>query len=55
MSTNDAKKLAKDFIDAQKRILEEHGDTIVRSKYKDAVEGARKTFLAMSAKPPQQT
>ncbi len=55
MSKNDVKKLAEQFIAEQKRILEEHGDTIVRSKYKDAIEGARKTFSAISAKPPQQS
>jgi hypothetical protein len=51
MSKHDAKELAKRFIDEQSRILESHGDSVVRSKYKDAVAGAQKTFEAISAKP----
>ena len=50
MSSDDIKKLAQQFIDEQKRILEEHGDGVVRSKYKDAVASAQKTFEAISAK-----
>jgi hypothetical protein len=48
MSTDDTKKLAKQFIDDQKRILEQHGDRVVRSKYKDAIAGAQRTFEAIS-------
>lgn len=48
MSDAQIKKLAKTFIDEQKKILEEYGDGVVRSKYKDAVEGARKTFRMIS-------
>ncbi len=48
MSSKQIKQLAKEFIDQQKRILEQHGDRIVRSKYRDAVDGARKTFEAIS-------
>ena len=43
------KQLAKNFIDDQKRILTKHGDGIVKSKCRDAVDGARKTFETISA------
>jgi hypothetical protein len=49
MSTDQAKKLAKQFIEDQKQILEAHGDKVVRSKCKDAIEGAQRTFEALSA------
>jgi hypothetical protein len=49
MSDARIKKLAKTFIEEQKRILEEYGDGVVRSKYKEAVEGARKTFRMISS------
>jgi hypothetical protein len=51
MSNAQIKILAKQFIDEQKRILEEHGDRVVRSKYKEAIVSAEKTFQKMSAKP----
>lgn len=54
MSKQELRELAKRFIDDQKHILESHGDTIVRSKYKEAVAAAQKTFEAISAKPPAQ-
>ncbi len=49
MSTDQARKLAKQFIDDQKQILEAHGDSIVRSKYNDAVAGAQRTFETLCA------
>ena len=49
MSDAQIKKLAKTFIEEQKRILEEYGDGVVRAKCKDAVEGARKTFRMISS------
>lgn len=48
MSTDQAKKLATQFINEQKRILESHGDKIVQSKYRDAIAGAQRTFAAIS-------
>lgn len=48
MSSEQAKKLAKQFIEDQKQIIESHGDQVVRSKYRDAVEGAQRTFEAIS-------
>jgi|HubBroStandDraft_6_1064221.scaffolds.fasta_scaffold572400_1 hypothetical protein len=48
MSDAQIKKLARTFIEEQKRILEEYGDGVVRSKCKDAVEGAQKTFRMIS-------
>jgi hypothetical protein len=50
MSDAQIKKLARTFIEEQKRILEKYGDGAVRgAKYRDAVEGARKTFSMISA------
>lgn len=51
MSRDQLKKFAKQFIDDQKRILEEHGDKVIHSKYKEAIDSAQKTFEAISAKP----
>ena len=51
MSEKELKKFARDFIHEQKRILEEHGDKVVRSKYNDAVTSAEKTFRSISSKP----
>lgn len=51
MSKDQIKKFAKDFIEEQKRILEAHGDRVVRSKYNDAILSAQRTFEAISAKP----
>ena len=51
MSKKQLKQLAKTFIEEQKRILEEYGDGVVRSKYNDAIASAQKTFASMSAKP----
>jgi len=48
MSNQQIKQLAKEFIDSQKRILEEHGDRVVRAKYKDAIADAQKTFQTIS-------
>jgi hypothetical protein len=55
MSNNDVKKLAKRFIDEQRRILERHGDGIVRSKYKEAIAGAQKTFEGIISAKSQVT
>jgi hypothetical protein len=51
MSNDQIKKLAKTFIEEQRRILEEHGDGVVRSKYNAAIASAQKTFASMTAKP----
>ena len=51
MSDREIKKLARLYIDGQKKILEEHGDSIVRSKYKEAVASAEKTFRTIASKP----
>ena len=37
MSKDQAKKLAEKFIEEQARILEEYGDSVVKSKRKNAV------------------
>lgn len=57
MSKNEVKKLAKKYIEDQKQILESHGDSVVRSKYKQALEGAQKTFeiLTTSARSAGST
>lgn len=44
MSKNEAKELAKRYIQEQKKVLESHGDSVVRGKFKEAVNGAQKTF-----------
>jgi hypothetical protein len=49
MSEAEIKKLAKTFIEEQKKILEQHGDGIARGKYKEALAGAQKTFQMISA------
>ncbi len=54
MSTEQIRKFARQFIDEQKKILEEHGDAIVRSKYKAAIRSAQRTFEEISAKPSQR-
>jgi hypothetical protein len=48
MSDAQIKKLARTFIEEQKKILEEYGDGVVRSKCADAVKGAQKTFRMIS-------
>jgi hypothetical protein len=47
MTDTEVKKLARQFMNEQKEILEEHGDTVVRSKYKEAVLSAERTFRAI--------
>lgn len=49
MSSTQIKELAEQFIEEQKHVLEQHGDAIVRARYKEAVDGARKTFETISA------
>jgi hypothetical protein len=46
MSSQQAKELAQKFIEEQKRILNKHGDTSVRTK--EAVTSAQKTFQNLS-------
>ena len=49
MSSEQAKRLAKQFIEDQKQILEAHGDKVIRgAKYKDALAGAERTFQLIS-------
>jgi hypothetical protein len=48
MSEAQIKKLAKEFIEEQKRILVQHGDRVVSKKYKEALAGAQKTFQMIS-------
>jgi hypothetical protein len=51
MSKERAKKLARQFIEEQKRILEECGDGVVKSKCKDAVASVQEIFQAIASKP----
>jgi len=46
-----AKKIARQFISDQKRILEEFGDSAVSAKYKEAIASAEKTFQVLCSKP----
>ena len=39
-----SKELAKKYLDEQRKVLESHGDSVVRGKVKDAMSGAQKTF-----------
>jgi hypothetical protein len=50
MSEKQAKKLATQFIEDQKRILEEYGDSVVKSKCKDAVASVQQLFQAIASK-----
>jgi hypothetical protein len=47
MSDDRAKQRAQKFIEEQKRILVEHGDSVVQSKCKDAVSSVTKVFKAI--------
>jgi hypothetical protein len=51
MSADQAKKLAQKFIEDQKRILEEYGDSVVKSKCKDAVASVQEIFKAIASRP----
>ena len=55
MSGAQIKKIAKTFIEDQKRILEQHGDGIAKSKYKEAVAGAQRTFQMISSASAKMT
>ena len=48
MSEAQLKKLAKTFIEEQKKILKQHGDGVAKGKYKEALAGAQKTFQMIS-------
>jgi uncharacterized membrane protein len=51
MSKEQAKKLAEKFIEEQERILVEYGDSVVKSKRKNAVASVQQIFQAIAAKP----
>lgn len=55
MSEAQIKKLAKTFIEEQKRILEQHGDGVAKSKYREAVAGAQRTFQMISSASAKMT
>jgi hypothetical protein len=55
MSRIDTRTLARQFMEEQKRILEEYGDSVVFSKYKNAVTSAEKTFGEMCQRATQRT
>jgi hypothetical protein len=48
--TDEARALARKFIEEQKRILEEHGDGVVEEKYKHAVASVQEVFQTLAAK-----
>ena len=50
MSEEQAKKLAEKFINEQVKILEEFGDSAVKSKRKDAVASVQQIFQAIGSK-----
>jgi hypothetical protein len=51
MSKERAKKLAEKFIDEQAKILEEYGDSVIKSKRKSAVASVQQIFQAIGSKP----
>jgi hypothetical protein len=51
MSKEKAKKLAEQFIKEQERILEKYGDSVVKSKRKNAVASVQRIFQAIASKP----
>ena len=51
MSKDQAKKLAEKFIEEQERILLEYGDSVVKSKRKNAVASVQQIFQAIASKP----
>lgn len=50
MSKEEAKKLAEKFMQEQERILEEYGDSVVKSKRRDAVASVEQIFQALGSK-----
>jgi vacuolar-type H+-ATPase subunit H len=51
MSKEEAKKLAEKFIQEQERIIEEYGDSVVKSKRKDAIASVQQIFEAIASRP----
>lgn len=51
MSKTEARKLAEQFMKEQQRILEEHGDRVVKSRCKGAVASVQQIFEAIANKP----
>jgi hypothetical protein len=50
MSKDQAKKLAERFIREQEQILEEYGDSVLKSKRKSAVESVQQIFREIASK-----
>ena len=50
MSKEQAKKLAEKFIAEQAKILEEYGDSVVKSKRKNAVASVQQIFQAIGSR-----
>src|SRR5438067_2334946 len=50
MSKEQAKKLAEEFIQSQERILEEYGDSVVKSKRKNAIASVQQIFQAITSR-----
>jgi hypothetical protein len=51
VTSEQVKKLAREFMKDQKRILEEFGDSAVASKIKEETESAEKTFQGLISIP----
>jgi hypothetical protein len=49
MSDKKIRQLARRFMNEQKKILEEHGDRVVRGKYHQAVASAERTFREIAS------
>jgi len=50
MSKEQAKKLAEKFIEEQERILVKYGDSVVKSKRKNAVASVQQIFQEIASK-----
>jgi hypothetical protein len=50
MSVEETRKFAKQYMDEQRRILEQHGDKVVKSRYREAVNAAEQTFSVLTRK-----
>lgn len=48
MSDQQIKKLARNYMNEQKKILKEHGDSVVQAKYGEAVASVEKIFRAIA-------
>jgi hypothetical protein len=51
MSDQKVRKLARAYMNEQKKILKEYGDSVVQSKYNEAVVAVERIFREIANKP----